>query len=149
MEQSTPVSGVSSESVAGQFPSNDAFRNIQQEYSEQWHLLENLQSDLVSETHSEDRQDSAASLQNSTVSNANTQDTEPTGYQQEKEDTEEWFVLGEDAVGVGAEAAVPSEDEEVTTKGNVSDTNKEQKGEHVQQVGLVLCPVIKAVMQNK
>lgn len=55
-----------------------------QEYSEQWHLLENLQSDLVSETHSEDRQDSAASLQNSTVSNANTQDTEPTGYQQEK-----------------------------------------------------------------
>lgn len=51
---------------------------------EQWHLLENLQSDLGSEGHSEDRQESVASLQSSIISNANIQDTEPTGYQQEK-----------------------------------------------------------------
>ena len=53
-----------------------------QQYLEQWHLLENLQSDLGSESHS--RQDSVASLHNSTTSNANNEDAEPADYQQEK-----------------------------------------------------------------
>ena len=30
MQQSTPVSAVGSDSVAGQLPSNEAFRNVQQ-----------------------------------------------------------------------------------------------------------------------
>ena len=55
-----------------------------QQYQEQWHLLENLQSELGSEGHSESRQDSVTSLNNSTTSNANKEDAEPAVYQQEK-----------------------------------------------------------------
>ena len=55
-----------------------------QEYLEQWHLLENLQSDLGSEAHSEDREESVASLHSSIASNANTQDAQPAGYHPEK-----------------------------------------------------------------
>ena len=53
---------------------------------EQWHLLENLQSELGSEAHSEGRPESVASLHSSLTSNANTQlqDAQPAGYHQEK-----------------------------------------------------------------
>ncbi|XP_078357935.1 uncharacterized protein LOC144642757 isoform X1 [Oculina patagonica] len=132
MEQPTPVSAVSSESVTGHVSSNGAIRNIQQEYLEQWHLLENLQSDLASDAHSDDRQESTASLQNSTISNANIQDAESTGYQQEKVSTEEWFVLGEDPVGVSPD--VPSGDEEIIAKGNsASETNAQQDKQSAKQ----------------
>ena len=55
-----------------------------QEYLEQWHLLENLQSDLGSEAHSEDRRESVASLHSSITSNTNTRDAQPASYHQEK-----------------------------------------------------------------
>ena len=55
-----------------------------QEYLEQWHLLENLQSDLGSEAHSEDREESVASLHSSITSNTNTQDAQPASNRQEK-----------------------------------------------------------------
>lgn len=55
-----------------------------QQYQEQWHILENLQSELGSEGQSESRQDSVASFNNSTTSNANKEDAESTVNQQEK-----------------------------------------------------------------
>ena len=54
-----------------------------QQYQEQWHILENLQSELGSEGQSESRQDSVASFNNSTTSNSN-KDAESTVNQQEK-----------------------------------------------------------------
>lgn len=60
MEQSRPTTTVTSDSGAGQDTSNERFHDLQQEYLEQWHLLANLESDLPSETHSEEQQESSA-----------------------------------------------------------------------------------------
>lgn len=54
-----------------------------QEYLEQWHLLANLESDLPSETHSEEQQESSAFFQNNGPS-ASTQGAEPNNDHQEK-----------------------------------------------------------------
>lgn len=132
MEQSVPVSEVSSETANGPIPPNNStFQNIEQQYQEQWHILENLQSELGSEGQSESRQDSVASFNNSTTSNSH-KDAESTVNQQEKEGTEEWFILGEDPVGTDQENT--SDNKNVGGKENISGTEQEREGETAKQL---------------
>ncbi|CAH3014989.1 unnamed protein product, partial [Porites evermanni] len=101
-----------------------------QEYLEQWHLLANLESDLPSETHSEEQQESSAFFQNN-GSSASTQGAEPNDDHQEKDGSEQWFILDEEDSSEVVGSEVRFENEEVNKTSTTNpDENMKQNGDN-------------------
>ncbi|XP_068709091.1 serine-rich adhesin for platelets-like isoform X2 [Montipora foliosa] len=133
MEQPTVELKPSSQSRAGQLPTNKRLHDIEQEYLEQWHLLENLGSSM--EAASGMRPiggEDLASSQPSGTGDVHEQGTKLNDDEQEKEGSAQWFVLGEESLddrGTGT----PSEDQQMAHPG-VSNSDQTLEGENITQL---------------
>jgi len=120
----------SSELSVGQLRSNRTLHDIEQEYLEQWHLLENLgvSMDGASGVLSAEKEDPISS-RNSATGDTPDQDTKSNDDGQEKEDDKEWFVLKEELTEEDITETLP--EDETTNQPSTSNSYQAGEGENV------------------